>query len=150
MRDAPNGKGKGLFVDTRVAANEVVIEYDGRRIGANELQRRLQRHRAHDKMCYFMQLTDDVWIDGNGTRGVRKAGRINHCCAPNCSTQVFQVPVFERGRQGRFLRYEPRVGVVALRPLAKNEEVTIDYRWRSVDGNRHICRCGADACTGFL
>ena len=98
-------------------------------------------------MCYFMQLSDNVWIDGNGTRGVRKAGRINHCCAPNCATQVFQVPVFEGGV---FDRYEPRVGVVALRALAKNEEVTIDYRWRSVDGNRHICRCGAECCSGFL
>ena len=135
-------------------ANVVVIEYDGDHIGNVELQERLQQHRRKNKMCYFMQLTSDVWIDGNENKTINKAGRINHCCAPNCTTQVFQVPVFKnaerRGEHGRFLYYEPRVAVVAKRTLRKNEEVTIDYRWQSVDGNRHVCRCDADCCNGFL
>ena len=70
-----------------------------------------------------------VWIDANNTDSklINKAGRINHCCAPNCVTH---------GQHGQFSHYEPRAGVVAKRALKKGEEVTIDYRWQSVDGNR--------------
>ena len=155
VRDAP-GKGKGLFADRAIKSGVVVIEYVGVRINGDMLQRRLQQHQASGSMCYFMLLAPNVWIDANIGRGnlINKAGRINHCCAPNCVTQVFQVPVFARGarqgQHGRFLRYEPRIAVVATRALQKDEEVTIDYRWRSVDGNRHVCRCGVDSCTGFL
>ena len=142
---AAGEKGDGLFADAPIVADVTVIEYTGKRVvGERALQRAVAAARASPRgMCYLMRLEGDVWLDARNTRF--KAGRINHSCAPNCRTAVFQVPEFAKGR---FLRYTARIAVVSSRRLARDEELTIDYNWRSVDGAVHACCCGAKSCRG--
>ena len=45
-----------------------------------------------------------------------------------------------------------RHGVVVFvwRPIAADEEITIDYRLNAFDGDSWPCHCGAPSCTGTV
>jgi hypothetical protein len=55
---------------------------------------------------------------------------LNHSCDPNAM------------RHG--------VNVFAWRTIAKDDEITIDYRLNAFDGDSWSCECGADNCTGIV
>jgi hypothetical protein len=75
----------------------------------------------------YIGLGPDVWIDPD-----RPLDHINHHCAPNAA-------------------FGPRRQLVALRPIAPHEEVTIDYSTTEADPAWTMrCGCGAAACRGTL
>jgi hypothetical protein len=55
---------------------------------------------------------------------------LNHSCDPNAM------------RHG--------VKVFAWRPIAEDEQVTIDYRLNAFDGSSWPCACGSETCTGTV
>jgi len=59
---------------------------------------------------------------------------LNHCCDPNA-----------------YLRYEGEAcDVVARRPIAEGEEVTIDYNVNISGGTAWPCHCGSARCLGTV
>lgn len=128
--------GRGVFAARAIEAGERVGEYRGRRITAEEMERRWQEKPGDESHTFFFQIDDDVVIDaGEGGNGVRY---INHSCAPNCSTLV------EDGR----------VYVEALRAIEPGEELGYDYLLTPgdpADALEHFaCACGADSCRGTM
>jgi SET domain-containing protein len=45
---------------------------------------------------------------------------------------------------------EKCVGVFAIKDIAENEEVTMDYQWSRVGSMRVRCACGSPLCQGFI
>ena len=75
----------------------------------------------------YIGLGPNVWIDPD-----LPLDHINHHCAPNAG--------FGRRRQ-----------LLALRPIAPHEEVTIDYSTTEADSAWSMrCSCGAEGCRGML
>ena len=59
---------------------------------------------------------------------------INHSCAPNCESQMI------RGR----------IWIVALRDIARGEELSYDYGYNLQNFLDHPCKCGAPECVGYI
>lgn len=75
----------------------------------------------------YIGLGPDVWIDPD-----LPLDHINHHCAPNAA-------------------FGPRRQLLALRPIAPHEEVTIDYSTTEADPAWNMeCGCGAAGCRGML
>lgn len=64
---------------------------------------------------------------------------LNHSCEPNCALLLMDDPNSMHGRV---------VVVETLRPIAKGEELTIDYAW-PVD-NAIPCLCNSPNCRGWI
>ncbi len=62
-------------------------------------------------------------------------GQLNHSCDPNA---------WERFDEGT------TSSIVARRPIACGEEVTIDYAVNTTGGSSWPCRCGAARCRGIV
>lgn len=65
---------------------------------------------------------------------------LNHSCAPNCKTELWQVGC------------QKRVGIFTLRDVKKGEELTYDYCFEGYwqPGAAIECKCGAPNCAGTL
>jgi uncharacterized protein len=76
-----------------------------------------------------VSLTAFVFEDGLGPK-------VNHSCDPNCGVR------FDAAVDG--------FDFVALRPIARDEEITFDYAMRNyaVEHFPHRCLCGAARCRG--
>jgi len=79
------------------------------------------------------QVSLSAWVfeDGLGPK-------VNHSCDPNCG-----------------VRFNPAVGgfdFVALRPIARDDEITFDYAMRNyvIEHFPAECVCGADICRGRI
>ena len=68
----------------------------------------------------------------DGAVGGSGAELINHCCEPNA----------------KFRREGERVWVSSLKPVARGEELLLDYRFRK--GGNVPCYCGAPSCRGTI
>jgi hypothetical protein len=67
---------------------------------------------------------------------------VNHCCQPNCCFQWFDLTTADEPQPRR------RVFLLAIEPIARGEELTIDYAWPP-----HMaipCRCHAADCRGWV
>ena len=109
--------GLGLFACTALAKGALVIEYRGNKIPtpvADTL-----------KTKFLFDLENGWTIDGDREDNI--ARYVNHSCAPNCESSL----------------EDERVFFYALRDIAPDEELTIDY------GEEHFnefirpngCRC---------
>ena len=85
---------------------------------------------------YLHVLNDDMVIDA-GVKG-NFARFINHSCEPNCTTIRWVV------------HGEDRIGIFALRDIADDEEITIDYSWSPSQVGDQPCYCGTQSCTGYI
>ena len=118
----------------RVSASS---QYVGERITKAEAERREARRLARrnaggDGCVYVFDMTRRYDIDGGVSWN--PARRINHSCAPNCEVQA------SRGR----------IWIVARRDLAPGEELTYDYGFDFKEWQEHPCRCGTEACAGYI
>jgi SET domain-containing protein len=116
----------GIFVDQDIPARRRVIEYTGQRISLREGCRRRFRPQLYLFRCSARRLIDGG-IGGSG------AEFINHSCEPNLVARFDHRRVF----------------LLSLRPIAKGEELLLDYHVRG-DIDAIPCRCGARQCRGFL
>jgi len=132
--------GTGVFARRNIPAGTRVIEYGGRRISAAEADRRHPVNPDDPFHTFFFALSSGRIIDG-GDHG-NDARWINHSCAPNCETQ--------EGRHGK------RVYIVALRDIARGEELNYDYGLVLDDEitaetrRQYLCLCGAPECRGTM
>jgi SET domain-containing protein len=116
----------GIFADEDIPARRRVIEYTGERIHRREAWRRRLRAQLYLFRCSPRRLIDGG-IGGSG------AEFINHSCEPNLVARLRQRRVF----------------FSSLRPIARGEELLLDYHVRG-DIDPIPCRCGAPGCRGFL
>lgn len=117
--------GRGCFAARPFLKDECIGEYDGDLLTDKEADRRYEG----EEVTYLFSLDNGKIIDGRNGNGLQYA---NHSCDPNCYVRI-------KGN---------RIFYYASRPIAKDEELTIDYHFD--DERMHPCACGADTCRGFM
>ena len=95
--------GLGLFAAAPFVKGDLVIEYTGETIGADEANRRGGK--------YLFELNDDWTIDGKGRENI--ARYINHSCRPNCYPELNED--------------ETKVFIYAKKKITPGEELTYNY-----------------------
>jgi SET domain-containing protein len=116
----------GVHAAEDIPARRRVIEYTGQRISLREGWRRRLRTQLYLFRCSPRRLIDGG-IGGSG------AEFINHGCEPNLVARIDHRRVFYS----------------SLRPIARGEELLVDYHVRG-DIDPIPCRCGAPNCRGVL
>lgn len=129
----------GLYALEPIAAKEMIIEYVGERIRQPVSEMREKRYLKRGiGSSYLFRVDENNVIDATKKGGIARF--INHCCEPSCTAKIIKVG----GRK--------RIVIYALRDIAKNEELTYDYKFeRETDDEERLpCLCGASTCKGFL
>ena len=116
----------GCYTTRPIRKGQKVCEYDGPRMSKKEADKRYDDR----VVTYLFGYGDgDMVIDG-----FCAAMFINHCCEPNCETQ----------------EEDERIFVVALRDIAKGEELTYEYNLWDSDEETQDCYCGKPKCRGTM
>ena len=116
----------GVYTTSDIKDGTLIVEYTGRHIS----KERGDELYEHENVTYLFALDDGTVIDGHGT-----AAFINHCCEPNCETDVI----------------DGRVWIIAIRDIRAGEELTYDYcLYDGDEDDPAICRCGAKKCRGTM
>lgn len=115
--------GRGLFAREPIQMGEVVV-LKGGYVMSRAQRDEVQLHIGPAEI----QITEDLFI-GPVTQAEREGGmiHINHSCAPNI------------GVQGQ-------IAFVAMRDIAADEELTIDYALTDDDSYEMECNCGSALC----
>jgi len=109
--------GKGVFAIADIRKGEVIAEFDGR-FYDDSFDAWTDELREHTVQCGPTRWRDSIGV----------ARLLNHSCEPNCGIK-------------RLFR------VVAMRDIAKGEEITWDYEMTERSSWwRMKCRCGAAGC----
>lgn len=124
--------GRGAFAKQALKKGQVIIEYTGM----------VRKERPEDDVrggdVYLFGLDRDWLIDP--AMGGNQARFINHSCEPNCESEI-------KAR---------RVFVLAMRDIAKGEELTYDYlmdvgrKPTPQDRKNFPCYCGTPSCRGTM
>jgi len=120
--------GAGVFARRRIPRGSRIIEYVGEKISKAEARQRARL----DSTVYLFSLNQRVDIDG--IVGGNGAHLINHSCAPNARSEWS----------------ENRVFIIASRTIHPGDEITYNYGFDEADYEKYPCRCGADACRGYM
>jgi len=132
--------GTGVFARRAIAAGTCILEYAGRRVSAQEADRRHPVDPDNPCHTFFFALASGRVIDG-GDHG-NDARWINHSCEPNCEARED-----EKGQ---------RVHIYACRDIARGEELSYDYSLviaarRTAKLKRdYACHCGTPSCRGTM
>ena len=129
----------GLYALEPISAKEMIIEYVGERIRQPVAEMRERRYiRSGIGSSYLFRIDENNIIDATKKGGIARF--INHSCDPSCTAKIIKVG----GKR--------RIVIYALRDIAKNEELTYDYKFeRETDDKERIpCLCGAPNCKGYL
>jgi SET domain-containing protein len=137
----PSGlHGTGVYAARDIPEGTRIIDYGGRRITTEQADAKPPANPDEPFHTFFFALSSGKIIDG-GSRG-NDARWINHSCAPNCEAQENAAGT--------------RVHIVALRNIAKGEELFYDYGL-TMDGRvtkkmkqQYQCLCGAPNCRGTM
>jgi len=129
--------GNGVFARDDIPAGSQILEYLGEKITKKESDRRGWKQfekakKTGDAAVYLFILNKRYDIDGNVSWN--DARLINHACEPNCEAHVI------RGK----------IWIVALREIAKGEELGFNYGFDLESYEDHPCRCGTPSCRGFI
>ncbi len=132
--------GMGVYAARKIPAGTRIIEYTGRRITAEQADALYPVDPDDPFHTFFFSTSSGKVIDG-GNHG-NDARWINHSCEPNCQAQEN-----ERGT---------RVTIIALRDIARGEELFYDYGL-VLDGRitptlkrQYRCLCGTPGCRGTM
>jgi len=130
--------GNGVFARRKIPAGTRILEYLGKRITSDEADRAEPSDPDNPFHTFFFMLSSGMIIDG-GQQG-NDARWINHSCEPNCETE----------------EDDDRVFVVAMRDIARGEELTFDYglvidaRKTAKLKAQYACLCGTPSCRGTM
>jgi SET domain-containing protein len=126
--------GLGAFAIRDIPRGTRIIEYAGERINNAEADRRYDEEGPGDHHTFLFILSSrtcvDAAFDGNEARF------INHSCAPNCETSV----------------WNSRIWISALGRIPAGTELTYDYlydddpEYTEEDLRYYRCDCGAPTC----
>ena len=105
----------GMFADQDIAANDFVIEYKGELVSAKECERRSKMYEEEGRDDYIFRVDKQYYIDAT-MRG-SMARFINHCCDPNCYTQIIKH------------KKESKIIIYAKRDIKRGEELSYDYKF---------------------
>ncbi len=120
-------EGRGLFAKEPISSGEIVVVKGG------YIMTRAQRDKVEGQLGPAeIQVTEELFI-GPATLREREGGmmHLNHSCEPNL------------GLQGQIV-------FVALRDIAKDEELTFDYAMTDDEPYEMVCKCGAPNCRGVI
>lgn len=129
--------GQGLFARRLIRKGTRIIEYVGERVSKSESNRRglalyREARSTGGAAVYTFELNDKQDLDGN--KPYNHARLANHSCDPNCE----------------YVNENDRLFMFALRDIPKGEELTFDYGYDIAHFLDHPCRCGSEACVGFI
>jgi len=131
--------GRGVFAAAAIAKGTRIVEYRGERVDWDDAVQRPDSDPDNPFHTFFFSLDDGRVIDANV--GGNAARWINHSCAPNCESDETD---------------DGLVYILALRNIAKGEELAYDYRLKIDDKltkkefAAFTCRCGAPECRGTM
>jgi hypothetical protein len=114
--------GLGLFTKLPITKGELVVEYTGRLLPAEEAYRKGGR--------YLFEVNSKWIIDGAGRENVSRY--INHSCRPNCEPRT-------RGK---------KVLIYARRNIKPGEQLSYDYGKEYFDDIIRPIGCRCDHCVG--
>jgi len=117
----------GIYAGELIPKGRKIIEYTGEKISRRETKRRYTAGRENYLFTLNGYWTLDGAVGGSG------AQYINHCCEPNCYSQIVK----------------DRILYKAKRTIQPGEELTIDYRFDK-DVDRVVCKCGTRGCRGTI
>lgn len=129
----------GLYAEENIAVNDMIIEYVGEKVRQRVADLREKKYDMQGVgSSYLFRIDEDTVIDATKMGGIARF--INHSCTPNCTAKIIRVDGTKR------------IVIYALRDIAKNEELTYDYKFeREIDSTDRIpCLCGSVGCKGFL
>lgn len=131
--------GNGIYAARKIKAGTKIFEYVGEVISADEADRRHPVNPDDPFHTFFFALGNGDVIDGGV--GGNDAKWINHSCEPNCETEETD---------------DHRVFVIALRDIARGEEIYYDYglvldeRLTKKVREQYKCLCGTPSCRGTM
>jgi len=122
--------GLGGFAGRPIKKGEIIGEYTGEIISDEEADRRYE----NEEMTYLFTLENGRCIDAMHDPNPVKY--INHSCDPNCEAE----------QDGDKIVYQ------ALRDIAQDEELTIDYELVTDPDEEDPCTCvcGTSRCRGTM
>ncbi|KAF3916636.1 hypothetical protein ABW20_dc0104471 [Dactylellina cionopaga] len=129
----------GLYAMENISNNEMIIEYVGEIVRQQVADIRERNYlRSGIGSSYLFRIDETTVIDATKKGGIARF--INHSCTPNCTAKIIKVEGTKR------------IVIYALRDIAKDEELTYDYKFeREIDSEERIpCLCGSSGCKGFL
>jgi len=129
--------GWGLFALEDIPADDFVIEYVGQKIRIGIADNREEEYtKCGIGSSYLFRLDTTHVIDA--TKHGSSSRFINHCCIPNCIAKVIN------GADG-----EKKIIIYSKVPIAKNSEVTYDYKF-PIEDEKIRCLCFHENCRGYL
>ncbi|KIV99193.1 hypothetical protein, variant [Verruconis gallopava] len=129
----------GLYAEENIAASDMIIEYVGEKVRQRVADlREINYQKQGIGSSYLFRIDEDTVVDATKKGGIARF--INHSCVPNCTAKIIKVEGTKR------------IVIYALRDIAKNEELTYDYKFeREINSDDRIpCLCGSVGCKGFL
>ncbi len=117
-------KGKGLRAKQCIPKSTFIAEYIGKKLKGNE--RKIKDGR-------YIMLIGGLYYDAEGMTSY--AQLINNGCDPNCIVEQWEVNGSTRAK------------VIAIRNIAKHEELTIKYNWNR---KKVECFCESSRCIGYI
>jgi hypothetical protein len=130
--------GLGAFAARKIRKGTRVAEYLGERISSEEGSRRYDDDASDSPHVLLFAIDEHTVLDA--AVGGSDAQYVNHCCEPNCETEII----------------DGRAFIIALRTIREGEEITYDYHL-DYEGEqtgeirrKFACRCGAPTCRGTM
>lgn len=129
--------GRGVYATQDIPAETKIIEYIGELIDKEESEKRAWAQHAKaeesgDAAVYIFNLNKRWDIDGNVPWNTARL--INHSCEPNCEAWIEGKKIF----------------IYSLRDIKQGEELGFDYGFDIECFEEHPCRCGSEACVGYI
>lgn len=114
--------GLGLFADEDITTDQLIVEYTGDRIDADEANER--------GGLYLFEVNENLTIDGSDKKNT--ARYINHACNPNAEAE-HEIT-------------EDRIYIRAAQDIKKGEEITITYGQMYIDDIITPAGCKCATC----
>lgn len=129
----------GLYAAEPIEAGSFVVEYLGEYVRAAVAEAREKQYRSLGfGDDYIFRIDDDLLVDATQRGGIARYA--NHCCEPNCYSDIITA-----GGKKRIVLYSKE-------RIELGEEITYDYKFGYEEDRSEAlpCCCGSKGCKGFL